>query len=149
MITLGIVSVFLVTQIGSPDQREDQLQVTDRARALAAARMKAWNSRDWRSLAADFTAHAEMVAVDGKRRIGREAIEEHYRQRMKTEKLEHIATFKIEDVTLVTSTVATVDASWIIENDKKVHSEGTSLLILVKEGNEWRIASLRATHRSR
>lgn len=117
-------------------------------RAQVEAYERAWNSHDARSVAAFFTADADMVMGNGPRIEGREAIEEWWAQYFSAISDNRAGTFQMESLRMLTPDVALANVSTLTagrdENDEELpprRARGT--WILTVQHGQWLISALR------
>lgn len=121
-------------------------------RHLLSDRMAAWENQDVAELVDEFAEDADYIDSSGNLTTGRKAIEENYKKIFASGKYKGTrSTQEIKKVRLIHADVAIVDAEWTLsglvdtEGKPLPNREGTSVIVLVKEGKEWKIVTLRAS----
>jgi uncharacterized protein (TIGR02246 family) len=103
------------------------------------------NRGDFKALAQLFTADAEQHTSAGEWRRGRAEIEKNVAQIMATTYKGGKYTTKVDTVRMLTPTVAIVDGAFEISNiGGGGRRMGHSTYVLVKDGQQWRIAAVRS-----
>lgn len=133
----GIVVVAAVVR-GGPAQAADAGQATDAIRAASAAYATAFNGRDFKALADQWTEEAELVE-GGSRVTGREAIVRSLRGWLERHPQAGLE-IEVTDVRLLAAPLARVSGVMRFTRrpgDRQAESRFTSLRVL--EGGTWRL----------
>jgi uncharacterized protein (TIGR02246 family) len=110
-----------------------------------AAFMAAFHAGDARAVAVLWTENAEMIEADGDVFRGREAIEKAYAEAFKARPK---ATAKVENgsVRFLGPTIAIIEGVLTITTPGGAEPDVTEFsAVLVREGDEWKIASVKST----
>lgn len=119
-------------------------------RQLFSHRATAWEQQDVAGLVDPFTADSDYVDSSGNLTVGKQQIAENYKKIFASGILSNSSSSQsITKIRFVRPDVAIVDATWTLEGLKGPNGtalpnrEGMSVIIVTKEGDDWKIASLR------
>ena len=113
-------------------------------RRLVQQHDAARNRGDWKAVGQLFTVDAEQLTSAGEWRKGRARIEKGMAQSMATVYKNGKYTTTIQNLRMVTPTVAVADGSFEITNIKDGSRRGHMTYVLLKTDDGWRFAASRA-----
>ena len=130
------------------ESMEDSLEAS--VQALADEYAAAWNAGDAEGIAALYTADADSSGPDGEIYTGRQQIAEHYRELLEgadagtTISIRTTSTRELEPGVVLVNGGFEVTGSMGAEGEEMPPAKGLSTVVLVQDGDTWRIASLRS-----
>lgn len=130
----------------NPSQAADEAAI----RKLLDNREIAWEKQDVAGLIAPFAEDSDYIDSSGAIITGRKAIESQYKKNFASAHYKNSrSTQKITKVRMVRPDVAIVDAEWTLsglqsnEDTPLPDRKGSTLLVIVKESEDWKIVTLR------
>jgi uncharacterized protein (TIGR02246 family) len=155
IVTIVAISLFVAPCLPAADPVVSdpvKKQLMAEIQQFMEAREAAWQKKDLAALSAQFAEDAERWDARGNRQVGRKKISENYEKVFNSpEHAEIKYDHSVQQVQLITPTVALVDADWIDSGTKDLKGnaqpprKGHLLTVLRKSKEKWEIVSLRGS----
>jgi uncharacterized protein (TIGR02246 family) len=128
----------------SKTQAEDEAAIRENVKQMESG----WNTKSGAAYAKPFTEDADFVVINGMHIQGHEAIEKNHQRIFDTIFKNTTVSLTVKQIRFLRPDVAVVHVSGhrdAPEAERKLVMDATMVLVMTKEGGQWKIASFQNT----